>query len=105
MHSNLTLQMIALSHGIINFSFQYNKKKTFIKPSFHPHPPSWTFFLDFYFFHRKLSPFLKLLIKRLMGSIFHQAKKTKLSSQDGHPEMNFFFFGMLDFKPYNFCYL
>ena len=26
MYSNLTLQMIALSHGIINFSFQYNKK-------------------------------------------------------------------------------
>ena len=78
MHSNLTLQMIALSHGIINFSFQYNKKiKTFKNPSSPPPPPLDFFFQDFYFFPRKLSPFLKLSIKRLMGSKLHQAKKNK----------------------------
>ena len=88
MHSNLTLQMIALSHGIINFSFQYNKKSKHLKI---PLPPPLDFFFqNFYFFPRKLSPFLKLSIKRLMGSKLHQAKKTKPSSQDGHPEMNFF---------------
>ena len=64
MHSDFSLENDALSCGNDHFPFQMKIKKFNIKT---PCTPLDTFF-HFYFFPRKLSLFLKLLINKINGT-------------------------------------
>ena len=65
MPSYFSLENDALSCGNGHFSFQMKIKKFNIK---NPAPPPGHFFFHFYFFPRKLSLFLKLLINKINGT-------------------------------------
>ena len=64
MHSDFSLENDALSCGNGHFPFQMKIKKFNIKK---PRNPAGHFFY-FYFFPRKLSLFLKLLINKINGT-------------------------------------